>query len=507
MSRILELIAKDDEEEGCPPLKFDGETSCFAIFLRKFLLSMENQGFHDVLRNDPRDLPIRPNDVYHRLAGLDFYNPPQPGDGALADAYEKKDKIWSEKCQRVLGAWKRCLSKEIKDDIRAAGANMGEASRNNILDLIEAVRAEHGVYKDGQAELNYDKMRTIPVFKDVASTKAGLKAMGDLIEERDGWGNAPEMWTDNQKCQFLLKKMTDWPAIAFVHATCERDPNLTYDQCKLELTRKLKKIQDANLVCSRQAREMAAKASPLYSNLAEAEMMKYLENNQDVKWRSDSPSSINSIKQPTIIRSSMDQWMTNMGSAVNSNNNNITLQRSRRITCYNCGQYDHMSYECKAPFCSRCLNSGLPYSHTTHQCTSFKIPISRQLPQQHLQPLPQPQRSGQVSRKRSAQHLAQTQNEMIVDQPYLQKISRLVGYPPRGTGPITQTPVGHKPQLSRQYVGNIVEIMSEVEQNGDNFNDPDVLHAMMGAIQAQLVQSVEPLLDIPEDVDWDPNQN
>jgi len=505
MSRIIELIAKDDEGEGCPPLKFDGETSCFAIFLRKFLLSMENQGFHDVLRNDPRDVPVRPNEVYHRLAGLNFYNPPQPGDGVLAEAYEKKDKIWSEKCQRVLGAWKRCLSQEVKDDMRAAGANMGEATRNNILNLIEVVRDEHGVYKDGQAELNYDKMRTIPSFKDVASTKAGLKQMGELIEERDGWGNAPEIWTDNQKRQFLLKKMTDWPAIAFVHSTCERDPNLTYDLCKLELTRKLKKIQDSNLVCSRQAREMAAKASPLYSNLAEAEMVKSLSNRQDVVGYSDSTSSANSRQQQAIMRSSMDQWTTNVGSTAN-NYNNMSLQRSRRVTCYNCGQFDHMSYDCTAPFCSRCLNAGLPSSHTTNQCKSYKTSLPRQS-QEQLQPQPQPQRSGQVSRKRSAQHLSQPLKEMTVNQPYLQSKARLVGYPPRGTGPIGQTPRGPTPQLPRRYLGNVADIMSEVEQNGDDPDDPDVLHAMMGAIQTQLAQSEEPLVDIPEDADWDPNQN
>jgi hypothetical protein len=49
--------------------------------------------------------------------------------------------------------------------------------------------------------------------------------------------------------------------------------------------------------------------------------------------------------------------------------------------------------------------------------------------------------------------------------------------------------------------------MSEVEQYNNDPNDPEVLHAMMGAIQAQLAQSEEPSVNIPEDADWDPNQN
>jgi len=103
MSKIFELIAKDDEIDGCPSLKFDGVTMPFAIFLRRFKESMEHQGFHEVLRDDVEDVPIRPNAVLNRLAGLDRYNPPQPGDGAIADAYEKKKKAWGDKCQRVLG--------------------------------------------------------------------------------------------------------------------------------------------------------------------------------------------------------------------------------------------------------------------------------------------------------------------------------------------------------------------------------------------------------------------
>ena len=506
MSRIFELIAKDDEEEGCPSLKFNGVTSCFAIFFRKFLLSMKNQGFHEVLRLNPRDIPVRPNEVMDRLAGLNLNNPPQPGDGAIADAYEKKDKIWSEKCQRVLGSWKRCLSKEIQDEVRSAGANMGEASRANIMDLIEAVRVEYGVYKDGQAQLNYDKMRTIPSFKDVESTRSGLKLMGELIEERDGWNNAPEIWTDNQKRQFLLNKMADWPAIEFVHSTCDRDPNMTYDQCKLELTRKVKKIQDANLVCSRQAREMAAKASPLYSNLAQTESAKVTGNNNNVEWYSDSTRLSTSNQQP-MMYSSIDHWTTNAGTASNPYNN-VPLQRSRRITCFNCGQYDHMSYECTAPFCSRCLNTGLPSTHSVYQCPAYKVPLPRHSLQQQ-QPLPQPQRSVQGLRKRSFHQLSQPQQQpgTITKRQNLQTQTRLAGYPPRGTGPSVQSTQAPTPQLPRRYMGNVVEIMSEVEQYNDDPNDPEVLHAMMGAIQAQLAQSEEPSVNIPEDADWDPNQN
>jgi len=226
MSKIFELIAKDDEVEGSPSLKFDGVTLPFAIFLRRFKDSMEHQGFHEVLRDDIEDLPIRPIAVLNRLAGTDLRNPPQPGDGAIADAYIKKKKAWDDKCQRVLGAFKRCLSKEVQDDVRETGANMTIATRENIFALIAATRVEYGSYKDGQAQLNYDQMRTISSFKDVASTKAGLRSMSELIEERDGWNNAPEIWTDIQKRQFLLNKMMDWPAIDFIHSTCENDPTL-----------------------------------------------------------------------------------------------------------------------------------------------------------------------------------------------------------------------------------------------------------------------------------------
>jgi len=57
-------------------------------------------------------------------------------------------------------------------------------------------------------------------------------------------------------------------------------------------------------------------------------------------------------------------------------------------------------------------------------------------------------------------------------------------------------------------MGNVADIMAEVEHYGEDPNDPAVLQAMMGAIQAQMSHlNQESSSDIPEDVDWDPNQS
>jgi len=501
MSKIFELIAKDDEEEGCPPLKFDGMKLPFAIFLRKFKDSMEHQGFHEVLRGDAEDVPIRPVAVINRLAGIDVFNPPQPGDGAIADAYVKKKKIWDDKCQRVLGAFKRCLSKEVQDDIREVGTNMNVATRENILALIEATRMEHGSYKDGQAQLNYDQMRTIPTFKDVASTKAGLKRMSELIEEREGWNNAPELWTDSQKKQFLLNKMKDWPAIDFIHSTCDNDPLITYAQCKLHLTRKIKKIQDVDLVTSRLSRELATKASPLYSHLAHE-----MNQDKDMIYYADSSNSsmLHQLHSNTV---SQVQPLATRDSGVR-----------KRLICYNCGQFDHFANKCLAPFCSRCWNDGLEHNHPVQQCPVVRLRNSTRAPVQQSFLQPQLQQSTRVAQKRSIQQLAPLPIGPLLKQPsrepgaILQPRSmsiqpRMSGYPPRGTG-LSQPSSVVVPQLQRRYVGNVIDIMAEVEHYGEDPNDPVVLQALMGAIQTQLSYSnPETPVDIPEDVDWDPNQS
>ena len=483
MNKFFELVAKDDEKEDGSPLKFDGVSMPFAIFLRKFKESMENQGFHEVFRGDNDDIPIRPIAVFHRLAGNDFYNPPQPGDQDIADAYENKKRIWDQKCQRVLGAFKRCLSKEVQEEIRDAGTDMTTVSKENILALIEATRAEYGSYKDGQAQLNYDLMRTIPSFKDVASTKSGLRKMSELIEEREGWRNAPELWTDNQKRQFLLNKMKDWPAIDFIHSTCDNDPQLTYGQCKLLLTRKIKKIQDAELVTSRLSREMANKASPLYSHSAQ-------EVDQD---------SLNSSISGQLTGNSINQF-----NPVSYRNNN----NRKRLKCYNCGVFDHFASECTASFCSRCWNDGLEYHHTVQKCPIYKVRNQTRAVMQTSQVQPQLQQSGQSSQKRSIQQaysesVPQLQSRKMTLQP------RVSNYPPRGTGVVDgQGSRGVGPSPQRRYTGSVADILAEVEHYDDDINQREVLQALMGAIQGQLSSSNEEITDdLPEDKDWSPNQS
>jgi len=147
------------------------------------------------------------------------------------------------------------------------------------------------------------------------------------------------------------------------------------------------------------------------------------------------------------MRSSMEQWTTKIGRTAN----NMPLQ------------------------------AGLPSSHTTIRANHWRPHFrgSHSYSYKHFLSL-----SGQGKfLENDLLSIYHNHKKIVVNQLYLQSKARLVEYSPRWTGPIAQTPRGPTLQLPRIYLGNVVDIMSEVEQKGDVPDDPDVLHAMMGRLR------------------------
>ena len=98
----------------------------------------------------------------------------------------------------VLVAFKEALSQSVQTYFRSITEHYELATRENILRLIQLVRVRYGGYSVSKAQFNYDAMRTIPAFTSVASADNGLRMMDELVEQRIGWGNANEVFTDGQ---------------------------------------------------------------------------------------------------------------------------------------------------------------------------------------------------------------------------------------------------------------------------------------------------------------------
>ena len=296
-------------------LKFDAG-NCFAKFFRLFLGWLKSCKLGIVLQDDNIHIPIRPDAAINRMDAANFLDPPQPNDQYLIATYRKEFLIWTGMCEQVLAAFKESLSQSVQTYLRSVAEHYELATRENILRLIQLVRVRYGGYSVSKAQFNYDAMRTIPAFTSVASADNGLRMMDELVEQRIGWGNANEVFTDGQMRNFLVGKLAKWSELSYVKGSIDVDPGLTYMECRELLGTTLTRLQDELLLKTDEARLMSARASCLY-----AQQVDLVDDRKD-------------------IFSSIDQWQ---GSAASSN-----------VLCFNCEGFGHLAYQCTAPWCYKC---------------------------------------------------------------------------------------------------------------------------------------------------------
>ena len=196
-------------------MKFDAG-NCFAKFFRLFLGWLKSCKLGIVLQGDDIHIPIRPDAAINRMNAANVLDPPQPNDQYLIATYRKEFLIWTGMCEQVLAAFKEALSQSVQTYLRSAAEHYELATRENILRLIQLVRVRYGGYSVSKAQFNYDAMRTIPAFTSVASADNGLRMMDELVEQRNGWGNANEIFTDGQMRNFLVGKLAKWSELSYV---------------------------------------------------------------------------------------------------------------------------------------------------------------------------------------------------------------------------------------------------------------------------------------------------
>ena len=466
------LIAKDDEGKV---LIFAGG-NCFARFLRLFLSFLCSNSLGKVLRDDPLDIPVRPVAAIARLNGTDPYHPPQPGDAKLVSDYRKESDRWDIMCDKVLGIFKRALVSGIRLFLQGAVENFDLATRVNIWLIINATRARYGAYSEAKAQINFHAMSTIPVFRCVASTTAGLKKMAELVEERTGWGSLHEIWTDGQMRSFFLSKIRDWAAVSFVVGTIDAAPAMTYAECKDLFMITVDRLENAGYAESTMARELASRANPLFAQ--QAEMAREMGPRDDIGWYSDAHN------QPPA--------------------EGLYGAAAKLRSCFNCREEGHFASECQQLWCYLCKMEWINmrqsgYHHNSACPVRNSMARKRSAPVSEFPKLMPPWKQQKGSDPGRGQTFS---SGVVANRSYAGRGTapwpptggrglhqQRSAYPSRGTGPPAA-------------IANAVDVNAHLEGDSasheDDGNDrADAWMAYALSLQTGSVQS------LPEDSDWD----
>ena len=249
-------------------------------------------------------------------------------DGFITISKRRRTSGCNAFCEKALAIYKRALAIGVKEYLRGAVGNFDLATRANINLIVQFTRARYGAYSAEKAKLNFHAMSTIPTFQCVVSTTAGIKKMAELVEEREGWGNVAEIWTDGNMRSFLMDRVRSWPALGYVVGWIDSHPDMTYEDCKAQLMLVVDRLENAGYVATSESREMASRASPLYVQQTEVE--RAVGQTQDVSWYPDAHA--NSSTEP-LYGAAANRWPPG---------------------CFNCHALGHVALDCMKLWCFIC---------------------------------------------------------------------------------------------------------------------------------------------------------
>jgi len=345
------LVVRD--EDGVQKI-LDG-TGSFAAWLEDFEATAAANGFGRVLGNDPIDVPVRPDMAIERYLGRPGLGPPFPQDDANIREWKKEVQRWESACSIVLGMLKRSISSTVRDHLIRTHHDMITATRDNIRALLDGARARFGIYTPEKSKLNFIEMSSLPPFTSVATAIAALKKLGKLTQQRQGWNNAAEMFTDGQLRSFLLEKIRSWGAMVFVVGTIDAAPNMTYDACVDLMIIKVSQLEQLELLERNQSLEMASRISPLYA--------------QQLALMHPSDTSCSSFQSSSI------DPVYDFGVA----SRNFSPRDS---ACFNCHCPGHFCNMCPEPWCYLCGGNWCPPrpqigKHHNRDCPTRPLPYSQ----------------------------------------------------------------------------------------------------------------------------------
>ena len=354
------VIARD---EGGRALTFSGIEN-FPKFIEDFTACMSRLKYTGVITadTDTDEEPLRPDAAFARRDGLAGWGMPTSFDEKLIADYLKISGSYAAKCQVIMASMKNALSTDVKLFLQISFPGYKVATRGNILRMIDLLRNRYGVWSSVLGDRNYYQMKMIPKFTSIQGTQQALIDLQYLKTERDSWVEAPEnIYPDSYYREWLHVRMKDWEPIKHLYNTIRANRALTFEQCKLMLLEIITdEIRSAQVALQEKAMLMAALAMV------------------------QSPAEQSQVRQPPAWGDSTrhtefggDGIVATSAQAHSSQRTGYTRREPHREhspqPCFNCGIVDHMSYQCREPWCSVCgqhwPSNSHPDYHVYNRCT------------------------------------------------------------------------------------------------------------------------------------------
>ena len=446
------IIAKDRKNKI---LRFTGIEDWYDV-LKEFRECMSRNNHAGVLSENDYDEPVEPVAALNRLRNTSRV-PPLPTDQRDKTDFVKAMKSWTSSCTAVLCSLINILSIEVSSRLEATDIDLTRATRQNIYRIIDWLNQEYGGWSDARGTRNYDEMLRIPNFTSIETTNEGFRKLKLLTDERNGWRDPNQRYTDAFYKNWLLLRMEDWPKLDFERNLIQGAPHMPFAAAKVRVLAVIKAVQDKI----------------------------YLSNSR--QYTSEKVTDV----QPNIDMDSIAQnFQSNMIQRTTSPRPSIQANTWTERRCYNCGLTTHSQHQCNEPWCSRCKQTWASIKdanyHRPHQCPTVQTSnttAAKPTMQTHKRPL----ESG-------------TQGYQTTQRPMKQPYRPRQPFPPRGTMP----PRPLKTTATAYTTG----------YDDVDYNDIQSLRAF--AIRAQSQQHyededeqqhlTEQAVMNPQDADWDPDQ-
>ena len=215
-------MAKDDQGNI---LAYDGTTD-LAEFVQWFDQFCEARGLGGVVSRINYEQPVPPLDSIGRIA-MGIPTERDPGNVAT---FHKANAHFLTKCQQVLVLLKAAVSSSIR--MQWQGTH-NEAYRIGNRDNLERLRAElyrkYGGWTDAKGQLNFLAAEALGDIISVDSCDKIFYAFQVLINERNNWNNADELFRPSYYRSWLIKRIAKWELFRRTYLDMKLTPAMTYE--------------------------------------------------------------------------------------------------------------------------------------------------------------------------------------------------------------------------------------------------------------------------------------
>ena len=209
----------------------------------------------------------------------------------------------------------------------------------------------------GKAEINFLAMNLIGNFTSPETVTSGCKELTKLYKERASWnvlGLPTYDYSDEIKKGHLIKRMRNWNELAVLMSTIELAPTLTSTQVRAMLESKCNKLRTDAVEDSRRSEHERATVLRLQESGELDRLLGKvtLDNHTGRTGSWEGAKNVQQLQPSVFPRQQQGQGWSQHGQGWPQQQYQQVQQDMR--ACFNCGNPNHMSFNCFVPFCYHC---------------------------------------------------------------------------------------------------------------------------------------------------------